>query len=90
MPDSKTLKFLSRYLNIIRFAGYKESSDIYSKLMNQYDHGTGFVVLPMDMHYMGAGKIKDKKGSFEFQMDELVKLKNDPIKNCLLYTSRCV
>lgn len=48
--------------------------------MNQYDHGTGFVVLPMDMHYMGAGKIKDKKGSFEFQMDELVKLKNDPIK----------
>ncbi len=77
VPDSKTLKFLSRYLHIIRFAGYKESSNIYSNLMNQYDQGTGFVVLPMDMHYMGAGKIKDSKGSFECQMEELVKLKKE-------------
>ncbi|MBK8403864.1 MAG: amidohydrolase family protein [Saprospiraceae bacterium] len=29
---------------------------------------------------MGAGKIMDEKGSFEFQMDELIKLKNDPLK----------
>ena len=80
VPDSKTLKFLSRYLHIIRFAGYKESSDIYSKLINQYDQGTGFVVLPMDMHYMGAGENKNKQGSFEYQMDELVKLKKDKKK----------
>lgn len=80
VPDSKTLKFLSRYLHIIRFAGYRESSDIYSKLINQYDQGTGFVVLPMDMHYMGAGENKNKQGSFEYQMDELVKLKKDKKK----------
>ncbi|MBK9629501.1 MAG: amidohydrolase family protein [Saprospiraceae bacterium] len=83
VPDSKTLKFYLRYFNIIRFAGYEESFRVYSKLINQYDHGTGFVVLPMDMHYVGAGKIKSKEGTFEFQMNELVKLKSD--KNKKIY-----
>ncbi|MBK9961223.1 MAG: hypothetical protein IPP06_07750 [Saprospiraceae bacterium] len=81
VPDSKTLKFYLRYFNIIRFAGYEESFRVYSKLINQYDQGTGFVVLPMDMHYVGAGKIKSEEGTFEFQMNELVKLKKDKKKN---------
>lgn len=80
VPDSKTFKFLSRYFHIIRYAGYEESFRVYSKLINQYDQGTGFVVLPMDMEYMDAGRIKSEEGSFMSQMNELVKLKEDKKK----------
>lgn len=77
IPDSQTWKFLLRYFHIVRFAGYKESSSIYYKLKNQYDKDTGFVVLPMDLHYMGAGTIKSVEGSYHYQMEALVKLKNN-------------
>jgi predicted TIM-barrel fold metal-dependent hydrolase len=81
IPDSQTWKFLLRYYHLVRFAGYKESSSIYSKLKHQYDGDTGFVVLPMDMHFMGAGTIKHAEGSYEYQMASLAKLKKNKKNN---------
>lgn len=81
IPDSQTWKFLGRYYHIVRFAGYKESSSIFSKLKNQYDKDTGFVVLPMDMHFMDAGTISNVEGSYEHQMAALAKLKKNKGNN---------
>ena len=53
-PVSKDL--LIRYVQIVRFANYKEQNRIYTKLAAQYPKGTRFIVLPMDMAYMRAGK----------------------------------
>ena len=79
-PDQKTIDFYKRYINIGRFANYKKSSIIYSKLQRQYPSDAGFVLLPMDMHYMGAGKVSDE-GDFRLQMEELAGIKkNHPDK----------
>ncbi len=78
IPDSQTWKFLLRYYHIVRFAGYKESGSIFSKLKNQYDQNTGFVVLPMDLQYMGAGNITAPGGKYDYQMNALAKLKKNP------------
>jgi len=75
LPDKKTLQFLSRYINIGRFAYYKDQSRIFLKLRNQYQPGTGFVILPMDMEFMAAGKLK-VEGRYENQMEQLAELKN--------------
>jgi Amidohydrolase len=73
-PDKNTIAFLHRYINIGRFANYKSSLNIFNKLKTQYQQGTAFVLLPMDMEFMGAGKLSNK-GSFEKQMEELATIK---------------
>ena len=57
-PQSKALA--KRYINIGRFAFYGEQTNVFGRLKNQYPNGTGFIVLPMDMEYMEAGKLKEK------------------------------
>jgi predicted TIM-barrel fold metal-dependent hydrolase len=74
LPDQQTIKFVIRYINIGRFAYYKSSDHSFDRLQRQYPSGTGFVLLPMDMEFMGAGKI-DAKGNFRSQMDELAEIK---------------
>jgi hypothetical protein len=74
LPDQKTIDFLARYVNIGRFAYYKDQYHILYKLENQYDKGTGFVLLPMDMEFMAAGKLQSE-GKYEYQMEELFKIK---------------
>lgn len=76
LPDKKTVQFISRYINIGRFAYYKKQSGILGKLIAQYPLGTGFVVLPMDMAYMDAGDIA-AAGNYERQMQELAGIKTD-------------
>ena len=49
-------KMLFRYWNIVKFANYQEQSKVFSKLASQYPYETRFVILPMDMAYMEAGK----------------------------------
>ncbi len=73
-PDDKTIEFYKRYINIGRFTNYKKSSIIYSKLQRQYPSDSGFVLLPMDMHFMGAGKV-GPEGDFRLQMEELADIK---------------
>lgn len=74
--NKNQLAYLSRYINIGRFAYYKHQYLIYSKLKNQYPDKTEFIVLPMDMEFMDAGNLK-KEGSYEVQMNELKSLKKN-------------
>lgn len=75
IPGKQTLGLLDRYLLLGRFALYKTQRRVFTCLQNQYPDGTRFVVLPMDMKYMGAGKLRPH-GDFRLQMAELVKMKN--------------
>jgi predicted TIM-barrel fold metal-dependent hydrolase len=72
--NQNQLNFLSRYVSIGRFAYYKEQATIYNRLDKQYPPDTEFVVLPMDMEFMDAGKIK-ADGRYEVQMEKLKNLK---------------
>lgn len=76
-PDKQTVKFIIRYVNIGRFAYYKSSFQSFQRLVWQYPAGTGFILLPMDMEFMEAGRL-NSKGSYRKQMDTLneIKVKN--------------
>lgn len=68
------LKFLTRYVSIGRFAYYEEQRTIFKRLTKQYPNNTEFIVLPMDMEFMDAGKTKPI-GNFQTQMEKLKELK---------------
>jgi predicted TIM-barrel fold metal-dependent hydrolase len=68
------LKFMTRYVSIGRFAYYKEQNAIFKRLTKQYPKNTEFVVLPMDMEFMDAGKVKPS-GNYQTQMEKLKKIK---------------
>lgn len=68
------LKFITRYISIGRFAYYEEQKNIFKKLKNQYPNDTQFVILPMDMEFMDAGKVNNK-GNYQIQMEKLRVLK---------------
>ncbi len=70
IPDKSTFTFLRRYFNIGRYAYYHHACDIYYKLKSQYAPNTGFVILPMDMEFMGAGK-SNPEGDLAAQMNDL-------------------
>lgn len=72
LPGKQTRAYFERYLNIGRFAFYKGQDDIFDKLKSQYPPGSAFVVLPMDMAFMGAGKVQD---DIYAQMNELAAIK---------------
>jgi predicted TIM-barrel fold metal-dependent hydrolase len=72
LPGKETRAYLARYWNIGRFAFYKYQRDIFERLYDQYPPGTQFIILPMDMEYMAAGK---PSKPYRVQMDEIVKIK---------------
>jgi predicted TIM-barrel fold metal-dependent hydrolase len=76
LPNKNTVEFIGRYVNIGRFAYYRNSYQIFQKLQAQYPDNTGFVILPMDMEFMGAGKLKID-GQYAKQMADLDKLKQN-------------
>lgn len=63
-----------RYVNIVEYAKYKRMSDIYGRLRSQYPPESKFIVLPMDMEFMDAGKTKRP---YPEQMTELLKIKSN-------------
>jgi predicted TIM-barrel fold metal-dependent hydrolase len=63
---------LQRYLNIGRYAFHKKQHTIFAKLSAQYPKDTRFIVLPMDMEFMEAGK---SVHTYLKQMDELIAIK---------------
>jgi hypothetical protein len=69
-------ELINRYVLIGRYARYKSQGGIFSKLSSQYPDKTGFVVLPMDMEFMRAGKLR-KNHRLDSQMAGLVKLKKN-------------
>lgn len=68
----ETKQLFQRYINIGRYAFHRRQSTILGKLMAQYPHGSGVLVLSMDMEYMGAFHPPVR---YRDQMDELVRLK---------------
>jgi predicted TIM-barrel fold metal-dependent hydrolase len=67
-------ELMHRYLNIGRYAFHKQQATIFGKLRAQYPADTGFILLPMDMEYMQAGKVKM---SYHEQMKELATIKEN-------------
>ncbi len=61
MPNETTLALINRYLMLGRFAFYKNQQDVAERALHQLPPGSGIVILPMDMEYMGAGKTKMPK-----------------------------
>jgi len=84
LPGKMTTDLIERYLLLCRFSLYKHQRGIMARLKAQYPPGAGFVVLPMDMQYMGAGKL-NARGNFYQQMKELADLKNDKDYKDILY-----
>ncbi len=74
LPGKQTSELLKRYINIVRFANYKEQFKVYSRLRLQYPTGSRMVVLPMDMEFMGAGK---PARSYAEQMKMLAEIKDN-------------
>jgi len=71
-PEIKGL--IDRFITLARYSiQYKNQSSIYNFLKKNYPTDTGFVVLSMDMEYMGAGK---SRVSYLNQIEELKEIKN--------------
>lgn len=74
LPGPRTMDLLYRMMNIGIYADYAQQMDVFNKLMDNYPEHTKFVVLPMDMEYMGAGKANF---SYEQQMEDLKNIKRN-------------
>lgn len=72
LPGSKTKELLARYMTIGRFTFHREQRKTLDQLQRQYPGGSGFVILPMDMTYMKAGKPKE---TYYRQMETLAEIK---------------
>lgn len=73
LPGKETSELFARYLTIGRYAFHLHQESVLSKLKAQYPQGTGFVVLPMDMEYMAAGKVNKR---YRDQIAEITGLLN--------------
>lgn len=78
IPGKETRKLFDRYLTIGRYTFHREQGKTLNQLQSQYPKGTGFVILPMDMEFMGAGKPPE---SYTGQMRKIadLKKKGEPI-----------
>lgn len=84
LPGPKSRELAKRYLTLGRFAFYKQQARIFGQLKRQYPPGTGFIVLPMDMEYMEAGKLKNDY-CYSRQMEELAEMKRSPRYRDILF-----
>jgi predicted TIM-barrel fold metal-dependent hydrolase len=75
IPGPKSKELFRRYLNIGRYAFHHTQEGTWNQLQGQYPPDSCFIVLPMDMEYMGAGKLAPDK-EYRFQMQELKKIKD--------------
>jgi hypothetical protein len=83
LPGPKSKELASRYIKLARFSFYTKQENVFKKLKNQYPEGTKFIVLPMDMEFMEAGKPK-KESCYDQQIKELVVMKGkDDYKDVL-------
>lgn len=78
---SANVQLLKRYYNIALLCRYKYQKDIFEVLRNSYPANTNFVVLPMDLDYIKAGKAKQ---NYLQQLEELIELKRNPTHNLVL------
>lgn len=59
---------LDRYANFVELTANKSQEDTFTRIREYYPSGTKFIILPMDMRYMAAGKMKC---DLEAQLDDL-------------------
>ena len=62
---------LDRYRKFIEIGGRVSQKTIFNLIKNSYPDSAKFVVLPMDMAFMGAGVVKE---NYENKLFELYKL----------------
>lgn len=74
VPWTKNDK-VHRYAAFVKAAYRKKQEDNLKQLIGYYPTGTKFIILPMDMAYMGAGKVKE---DIDEQHNELARLTNAP------------
>jgi predicted TIM-barrel fold metal-dependent hydrolase len=74
LPGKETAALIRRYLAIGRFTFHNKQGNTLSDLEKQYPTGSGFVILPMDMEYMEAGRVKEP---YRLQMEKLAALKKN-------------
>ena len=58
LPGKETLHLIDRYLQIAAITKYAKQETAYQKMKKMYPPKSRFVVLPMDMEYMGSGQPK--------------------------------
>jgi len=84
LPGAGTKDLLKRYINLGRFAFFNHQARIFGRLRDQYPPGTAFVILPMDMEYMGAGKLKPQF-RYAQQMEMLARMKKKEVYKDIFY-----
>jgi len=73
---------LARYAKVLEVSFGLSQADVFKKVRDFYPRGTRFVVLPMDMHYMGAGRVEK---SIKEQHAELRELReNDEYRDLVI------
>jgi uncharacterized protein len=70
-PDRKGP--LARYVQILNTSFRKTQAEVFEIIKGFYPDGTRFVVLPMDMTFMGAGKVEQ---SIDVQHQQLAELRD--------------
>lgn len=73
-PFKGAAYLLKKFYNFKKIGEHGTQRDVFKHLQGFYPTGTKFVVLPMDMEYMGAGKVPT---SYKEQHDKLAELKNE-------------
>jgi predicted TIM-barrel fold metal-dependent hydrolase len=71
LPGKLSGQMITHYYQLGEFGKYRSQSNVFGKLQRQYTPGTHFVILPMDMKYMGAGA---PRYSYDKQMEGLATL----------------
>lgn len=69
-----TTELIQKYHSLVNYATYKEQGLIFNTMIGQYPPRTKFVILPMDMEFMDAGKLS-KQHNYKSQMEELRNIK---------------
>lgn len=84
LPKKETINFATRYFDIVELAKYERQATVYNKLYKMYPKNSKFVVLSMDMEFMGAGRPRPYVEQLEEIYSELInKGSNENYKNII-------
>lgn len=75
LPGKQTQELLKRYILIAKYSKYQTQINVFKKMKDQYPPGSGFVLLAMDMAYMGAGRVEE---AYATQLEGLLQIKDSP------------
>ena len=76
--------FLSKYANFMAIGSKKSQEAVYQDLVSSYDEACRFVVLTLDMDFMGAGRAEV---NYLTQLHEIIRLKMKYMNDMLPFVS---